>query len=225
MNHLVILPDIEKRLEAFIRLGHGIIVFPGGVGTTEEILYLLGVLLDPANADQPMPVVLTGPAGSAAYFKQVDAFVGLTMGPKAQARYRIIVDDPAEVARAMAQGLEAVRVHRKSTGDSYNFNWTLTIPKGFQLPFAVSHETVAALKVKADQPMHDRAVDLRRMFSAIVAGNIKEAGVRQIAEHGPYKIHADPQLMEPLDALLKQFIADRRMKLTGDYKPVYQLVS
>ena len=45
VNHLVIMPDIEKRLEAFVRLGHGIIVFPGGVGTAEEILYLLGILL------------------------------------------------------------------------------------------------------------------------------------------------------------------------------------
>src|SRR5690606_3692653 len=41
VNQLVIMPDIEKRLESFVRLGHGIIVFPGGVGTAEEILYLL----------------------------------------------------------------------------------------------------------------------------------------------------------------------------------------
>ena len=33
VNHLVIMPDIEKRLEAFVRMAHGIIVFPGGVGT------------------------------------------------------------------------------------------------------------------------------------------------------------------------------------------------
>ena len=62
VNQLVIMPDIEKRLEAFVRIGHGIVVFPGGVGTAEEILYLLGILLDPANAEQPLPVVLTGPA-------------------------------------------------------------------------------------------------------------------------------------------------------------------
>jgi predicted Rossmann-fold nucleotide-binding protein len=36
VNHLVIMPDIEKRLEAFVRLGHGIIVFPGGVGTARR---------------------------------------------------------------------------------------------------------------------------------------------------------------------------------------------
>ena len=55
VNELVILPDIEKRLEAFVRLGHGIVVFPGGAGTAEEILYLTGILLDPANARAAVP--------------------------------------------------------------------------------------------------------------------------------------------------------------------------
>lgn len=53
VNELVILPDIEKRLEGFVRTGHGIIVFPGGAGTAEEILYILGVLLNPANKELP----------------------------------------------------------------------------------------------------------------------------------------------------------------------------
>ena len=44
VNQLAILPDIEKRLEGFVRLGHGIVVFPGGAGTAEEILYLIGTL-------------------------------------------------------------------------------------------------------------------------------------------------------------------------------------
>ena len=53
VNQLVILPDIEKRLEAFLRLAHGVVVFPGGAGTAEEILYLLGVLLDPPTPTSP----------------------------------------------------------------------------------------------------------------------------------------------------------------------------
>ncbi|HKD54704.1 MAG TPA: pyrimidine/purine nucleosidase domain-containing protein, partial [Steroidobacteraceae bacterium] len=32
VNQLAIMPDIEKRLEAFVRLAHGIVVFPGGAG-------------------------------------------------------------------------------------------------------------------------------------------------------------------------------------------------
>jgi len=33
VTQLAIMPDIEKRLEAFVRMAHGIVVFPGGAGT------------------------------------------------------------------------------------------------------------------------------------------------------------------------------------------------
>ncbi|MEE9422379.1 MAG: nucleotide 5'-monophosphate nucleosidase PpnN, partial [Gammaproteobacteria bacterium] len=72
VNDLVIMPDIEKRLEAFVRAGHAIVVFPGGVGTTEEILYILGILLHPDNTNVPFPLVFTGPESARAYFKQVN---------------------------------------------------------------------------------------------------------------------------------------------------------
>ncbi len=225
VNHLVIMPDIEKRLEAFARLGHGFVVFPGGVGTAEEILYLLGILLDPANAAQPAPLVFTGPSSAAAWFERIHEFIGLTLGPAAQARYRIIVDDPAEVARTMATGLEDVRRARRHSDDAYNFNWTLVIPPAFQLPFEVSHASVGALDLHLDQPLHQRAANLRRVFSAIVAGNIKEQGMRQIAEHGPFEIHGDARLMQPLDQLLASFAAQARMKISGSYRPVYRVVA
>ncbi len=60
VNELIIMPDIEKRLEAFVRIAHGIIIFPGGVGTAEELLYLLGILMNPANKNQVLPLILTG---------------------------------------------------------------------------------------------------------------------------------------------------------------------
>ena len=72
---------------------------------------------------------------------------------------------------------------------------------------------------------HQRAVDLRRLFSALVAGNVKESGIRQIEAKGPFEIHGDRALVEPLDALLAQFIAQNRMKLSGEYKPVYRIVA
>ena len=77
VNELVILPDIEKRLEAFVRMGHGIVVFPGGPGTCEEILYLLGILLHPENNTMPMPLVFTGPASAADYFQQIDTLLAI----------------------------------------------------------------------------------------------------------------------------------------------------
>jgi len=92
-----------------VRLAHGIVVFPGGAGTAEEILYLAGILLDPANREQPFPIVLTGPAESAAYFEHISRFIAATLGSETARRFAIIIDDPPEVARRMVRGMDAVR--------------------------------------------------------------------------------------------------------------------
>ncbi len=99
VNQLVIMPDIEKRLEAFVRLAHCVVVFPGGAGTTEEILYLLGVLLDPRNAEHALPIVFTGPAESAVYFEQIREFIDGALGPDVTGRVKFVVGDPAAAAR------------------------------------------------------------------------------------------------------------------------------
>merc|ERR1739841_145789 len=96
VNELVILPDIEKRLEAFIRTAHAIIIFPGGAGTAEELLYLLGILLHPDNQKQSLPVILTGPKESEDYFKELCSFIELTLGCEALEKFEVIVDDPAQ---------------------------------------------------------------------------------------------------------------------------------
>ena len=224
VNHLVIMPDIEKRLEAFVRLGHGIIVFPGGVGTAEEILYMLGLLLHPSNKDLPFPLILTGPRESAAYFEQIDQFLKLALGDEARQRYQIIVDDPVAVSVAMRQGLRKVRDHRLHEQDAFFFNWSLHIPFEFQQPFAPTHRAMAGLNLHRDQPLHLLAADLRRAFSGIVAGNVKEEGMREVEKYGPFRITGDKDIMAALDALLRAFVEQRRMKIAGDYVPCYQVV-
>lgn len=226
VNQLVIMPDIEKRLEAFVRLGHGFVVFPGGVGTAEEILYLLGVLLNPANDGMPFPFVLTGPAESAAYFEQIDAFIGLTLGEEAQAKYQIIIKDPEKVAQTMTSGLIQVRNYRKKHKDAYYFNWLLQIQEEFQQPFDPSHENMAALHLHRDQPKHLLAANLRRAFSGIVAGNVKPETIMSVRQKGPFEINGEHEIMLALDRLLASFIEQRRMKLPGaTYSPCYKIVS
>ena len=225
VNQLVIMPDIEKRLESFVRLGHGIIVFPGGVGTAEEILYLLGILLREENAQLPFPLILTGPVASAPYFEQIDRFIRLTLGEAATARYEIIVGDPEKVAKQMAAGIRRVREYRLTQKDSFYFNWSLDVPLEFQQPFQPTHEAMAALDLHHGRKPHELAADLRRAFSGIVAGNVKEDGMRRIEEHGPFQIHGDTDMMESLDALLRAFVEQRRMKISGDYKPCYEVIA
>ena len=226
VNQLVIMPDIEKRLEAFVRIGHGFVVFPGGVGTAEEILYLLGVLLNPANADMPFPFVLTGPSESAAYFEQVDAFIGLTLGEEAQSKYQIIIGDPERVAQAMATGMTLVKAYRRKHKDAYYFNWLLQIQPEFQQPFNPTHENMAALHLHRDQPKHLLAANLRRAFSGIVAGNVKPETIKSVRLHGPFEINGEKEIMQALDSLLASFVEQARMKLPGPtYSPCYRVVS
>ena len=224
VNELVILPDIEKRLEAFVRAGHGIVVFPGGVGTAEEILFLLGVLLNPENRHIPFPLILTGPESAKAYFRQIDDFIKLALGQDAQEHYSIIIDNPAKVAREIAAGLESVRNFRREHSDAYYFNWILKIDHQFQQPFEPAHDHVAALNLTRDQPLHLLAADLRRAFSAIVTGNVKDDGIRSIEENGPFQISGEPEIMQALDALLHSFVDQQRMKVPGKvYVPCYYL--
>ena len=227
VNELVILPDIEKRLEAFVRVGHGIIIFPGGVGTAEEFLYLLGILLHPDNHDVPFPVILTGPESAAPYLEQIREFVGATLGEKAQGLYQIIIDNPTEVARQMSEGLKAVKQFRRTRNDAFHFNWLLKIEDGFQHPFDPTHENMASLQLTRDVPPHLLAANLRRAFSGIVAGNVKDKGIRRIEQFGRYEIHGDQTIMKPLDALLQAFVEQHRMKLPGGrpYEPCYRVVT
>lgn len=225
VNALVILPDIEKRLEAFVRTGHGIVVFPGGAGTAEEILYVLGILLHPDNAAQPFPLVFTGPRGSQDYFLQIDQFIGETLGPEAQKRYKIIIDDPAGVAQEMLAGVKQVREFRKDRSDAYYFNWLLKIDHEFQRPFLPTHEAMRNLHLHKNQERHLLAANLRRAFSGVVAGNVKDHGIRAIEQHGRFEIHGDTSIMGPMDDLLASFVAQHRMKLPGKkYNPCYRIV-
>lgn len=224
-NQLIIMPDIEKRLEAFVRIAHGVVVFPGGVGTAEEILYLLGILLHPENAQQALPMILTGPPQTAAYFAQIDQFIQSTLGTDAGGRYRIIVGDAEEVARSIADGVRSVREHRRQTQDAFFFNWGLRILDEFQQPFVPHHDNVAGLALHRNQPTHELAANLRRAFSAIVAGNVKPGGIQQIRAHGKFVINGTADMMDQLDLLLAAFVDQGRMKLPGAvYEPCYRVV-
>ncbi|MDO6641167.1 MULTISPECIES: nucleotide 5'-monophosphate nucleosidase PpnN [unclassified Shewanella] len=224
VNELVIMPDIEKRLEAFVRLGHGIVIFPGGAGTAEELLYILGILLNPANAQLPFPLILTGPKQSADYFTEIDDFIGATLGQQARDKYQIIIDDPVKVAQLMKQGMSDVKAMRKQLGDAYQYQWALKIEPEFQLPFEPNHEVMKNLHLFFHPNKAELAASLRRAFSGIVAGNVKSETIKLIEDLGPFEISGDERLMTMMDKLLAAFVTQQRMKLPGsEYTPCYRI--
>ena len=68
---------------------------------------------------------------------------------------------------------------------------------------------MANLKLFPNQPAEKLAADLRRAFSGIVAGNVKEMGIREIREKGPYQLQGDADLMHRMDELLQGFVAQQ----------------
>ena len=216
VNELVILPDIEKRLEAFVRLAHCIIVFPGGVGTAEELLYLLSILLHERNSGQSVGLILAAPEESRDYFEVVDAFIRKTLGDKVGAKYQIIIGDVEETARRAKQLVVRCGKQRKQRKAAYSFNWELFIPAELQHPFIPTHENMAALELHSGLSAFELASNLRKAFSGIVAGNFKPFGIEQIRRHGPYRMSGEKIIMNRLQDLLNHFISQRRMM--ADYK-------
>jgi hypothetical protein len=201
-----------------------VVIFPGGVGTAEELLYLLGILMHPENRDHPFPVILSGPARSADYFEALDSFVAATLGAEAQGFYRVIIDDPVVVARKMREAMEEVEAFRRKGNDAFYFNWQMHIEKDFQEPFIPTHEAMAGLAISRGQAPHHLAANLRRLFSGIVAGNVKDEGIRAVEELGPFQVHAEADLAAAMDDLLQRFVAQRRMKLEGEYRACYHII-
>ncbi|WP_116366925.1 nucleotide 5'-monophosphate nucleosidase PpnN [Parahaliea mediterranea] len=225
VNELVIMPDIEKRLEAFVRLAHTIVVFPGGVGTVEEVLYLLSILMHEGNHGA-IPLVFAGPAQCRGYFDQLERFLVDCLGEGVRDYYQVIVGDAGAVGRAVKAAVTEVHSRRRERGQAYYFNWDLAIEPSLQQPFVPTHDNMAALDLNPALPTAALASQLRRAFSGLVAGNVKAFGIEQVRRHGPYRIHGDPRLLQSMDTLLRMMVREQRMKLgecEGEYQPCYRL--
>lgn len=168
---------------------------------------------------------MTGPPSSAAYFESMSRFIEGTLGPKALKRFSIVINDADAVAAQSAQGVRRIAEVRAAAHEPYFFNWRLNIDLDFQQPFVATHESMAALDLGNGQSTKELAVNLRRAFSGIVAGNVREEGAKLVAEHGPFELRAEHELAAALDGLLRSFVEQRRMKLSDPeaYRPCYRI--
>ena len=227
VDPLVILPDIEKRLEAFVRASMGCVVFPGGPGTAEEIQTILAILLHERNNNQQYPVILTGPESARGYFEAINDFLHKTIGKTAlnrpKPKYEIIIDDPRGVAEKMMERVEKAQKCRDANEDTPLWYRSLHFPSDIQQPFYPTHENVGKLRLHRDQEPYQVAAQLRRLFSAVVYGNVTDTGIHLIEKQGPFTFEGDETIIQPLDEMLRRFTQENRMKVRGDYVPCYAL--
>ncbi len=149
----------------------------------------------------------------------------MTLGNTALNRVHKHIGDPRLVAKQVNEALEQVGYQRRIKNEAFHYNWTLKISKEFQTPFDPTHEAIAELKLSRELPTELLAANLRRALSGIVAGNVKERGIRAIREKGPFMISGEPELMSAMDQLLRSFVKQGRMQVKGKYRPCYQIVA
>ena len=126
----------------------------------------------------------------------------------------------------MKNGMETVKDFRRANNDAYYYNWILEVDNEFQNPFVPSHENMAKLEINSNMESHHLAANLRRAFSGIVSGNVKEDGIQSIEEYGLFEIRGEKKILKPLDDLLESFVKQSRMKLPGSkYTPCYKVIT
>ena len=145
VTQLAIMPDIEKRLEAFVRMAHGIVVFPGGAGTAEEILYLAGILLDPANRARSRCRWCSPDRRTA---RRTSSTIAALHRRARSGRRRCGASRSSSMIPRRSRGAWCAAWMRCASSaarqsDSYNFNWLLAIRPEFQQPFEVTHASDA----------------------------------------------------------------------------------
>jgi hypothetical protein len=80
------------------------------------------------------------------------------------------------------------------------------------------------LELHRRQPLHALAANLRRAFSGIVTGNVKEEGIRAVELHGPFELRGERDIIAPLADLLDAFVTQKRMKLpVTEYVPCFRI--
>ena len=215
VSELVIFPDVEKRMEAFIRAAHRGRIHPGGAGTAEELLTMLGVLSHPANADIAYPLDLVErPDGD--YMRHLTDWLRTCFGDALDHLFSVHQDS----ARAYAE-----HVH----GTNAELDWTelwndrLYFPPEMQQPFQVTFASMEGLDLSRDQSPFQLLVNLRRFFSALVYLAVKFPDEAEAWGGELPRIHGDPDILRATDDLIRWFDAAGRMQLHGEYRRPYRI--
>ena len=83
----------------------------------------------------------------------------------------------------------------------------------------------AYARVYSNLIKHDRRYPTPEFLRArTLLGNVKAEGIHSIEKHGLFEIDGDASIMESLDSLLKSFVKENRMKISGEYTPCYHII-
>ncbi|MGE3279051.1 MAG: pyrimidine/purine nucleotide monophosphate nucleosidase domain-containing protein [Candidatus Altimarinota bacterium] len=205
LSTLCVFPDIEKRMEAFIRASHRGRVHPGGTGTMEEITTFLGMKMHPKNEGLSYPFDLVErPNGE--YMKRLQEFFRICFSDALDGLMDFRVETPQDYHRhvdATNQGLDTTRL----------WNHELYIPPEIQKPFEVTFDSMEALDLSREQDPFQLVVNLRRFFSGMVYLVVKNPKMVDSWGKDRPKIKGDKKIIREVDELVRWFNDQKRLKM------------
>ncbi|WP_027182815.1 pyrimidine/purine nucleotide monophosphate nucleosidase domain-containing protein [Desulfovibrio inopinatus] len=204
VNRFLVFPNIEYRMEAFIRGAHRGRVHPGGVGTLEEILTMLAVLSQPENQGMPYAFDLVEREGGS-YFKTLDGYLKLCLKDRVEGLYNIHRGAPTLYAQSMAE-------QTRTQNTKFLWNDELVFDSRLQHPFKVTFESMENnIWLSRDQSPLDLLIHMRRVFSAIVHLAIKDPDMLLSWKDERPRLSGDRDIVKATYDLIQALVAQRRI--------------
>lgn len=227
VNKIVMLRNMEQRLEAFVRANLGIVIGPGGIGTLEELLYAVAVLLDPKNEGHESAILLTGPDEE--YGRMILTFLQNILDKESfdTVKKKIMVSyGPGTEHRSASmlhtQITQRTLPFRNENGISTSWDYKLHIAPDLQLFIEPSHDAASTLTLNQDVGADKLISEIRRFLTYVTWGAVSETGNKAIDEYGPLTFHADTKTKDALNVLLAEFQAAKRFNFRDQERNVIQ---
>ncbi|THB69694.1 MAG: DUF3412 domain-containing protein [Desulfovibrio sp.] len=215
VNRFVVFPNIEQRMEAFIRASHRGRAHPGGPGTIEEILTMLALLSDPHNREIPFEFDLVEQPGGE-YFKALQEYLHTCFGNAVDGMYTIFLDPPHKYAQHLAETTKKLPM-RYLWNDDFRFD-----PR-FQKPFEVTFESMEALDLTRDQEPMDLLINLRRFFSSIVHLSVRDPDMLDSWGDERPLIRGDKKIVTATNDLVKRLEDQDRIHPNKKYATPFRI--
>jgi len=215
LDDIAIFNSLDVRLEAFFRAGQGMLFFPGGLGTVDEVLYITFLLLNNQSEDVP-EVVFTCLEKNKDFFENIAQFIDATVGTEAAniLLNRLIVNNENQVASALLQGNHQDKQHSL-------YNEKLVIPEELKINITLNEEAIKALEASLQESFgHSgepdaslRASHLRQLIQLMYQLSFKIRTKALSPEDNHFKIKLPAALEAPLVSLLTFMHSDKRLKV------------
>jgi predicted Rossmann-fold nucleotide-binding protein len=205
LSTLCVFPDIEKRMEAFIRASHRGRIHPGGTGTMEELMTFLGMKIHKKNEGLVYPFDLVErPDGN--YMKRLEQFFRTCFADAIDGLFSFHVESPDDYQKHLLK-------IDKQLDSRQVWNDKLFVPLEIQTPFEVSFESMQALDLTREQEPFQLIVNLRRFFSGMVHLVVKNPKVVESWGRERPKIKGDKKIIQEVDDLVRWFNDNKRLKM------------